>query len=234
MTTTIWKCLRCEGVKAKTTRENEAFSDLLPGVVLLGIEVTKCMTCGNREVEVPYMDDLMKAVARAVVKMGGRLTGDEVRFLRTFLELSGVELAELMDSTPGTVSRWENNRTPVGRTADLLLRTIAHGEVDPIEPDQHSMLALVRDFAVKLDEQRRSTVYPFRIVGNHWELTELPAAAATAATAKRALADVATPLPARVPARTRRSSRASMQRDAVRSSATFGVPSKIHSKQRGR
>ena len=218
MTTTNWKCLRCEGVKAKTTRENEPFNDLLPGVVLLDVEVTKCMTCGNREVEVPYMDDLMKAVARAVVKMGGRLTGDEVRFLRTFLELSGVELAELMDSTPGTVSRWENNRTPVGRTADLLLRTITRGAVDPIKPDEHSMLDLVRSFVVKLDEKRRSTVYPVRLAGTHWELVELPAVRATAT----------------APTRTRRSSRASMQRNSARPSATFDAASRTRSKQRGR
>jgi putative zinc finger/helix-turn-helix YgiT family protein len=195
MTTTTWKCLRCEGVKAKTTRENEPFNDLLPGVVLLDVEVTKCMTCGNREVELPYMDDLMKAVAGAVVKMGGRMTGDEVRFLRTFLELSGVELAELMDSTPGTVSRWENNRTPVGRTADLLLRTIARGQAGPTDPDHRSMLEFVR--GIKLDEPRRSTVYPFRLAGDHWELARFPAAAVTtAAGTKRAGA----------PARTRRSS----------------------------
>jgi len=218
MTTTTWKCLRCEGVKAKTTRENEPFSDLLPGVVLLDVEVTKCMTCGNREVEVPYMDDLMKAVARAVVKMGGRLTGDDVRFLRTFLELSGVELAELMDSTPGTVSRWENNRTPVGRTADLLLRTITRGEVDPIKPDEHSMLDLVRSFVVKLDEPRRSTVYPFRLAGNHWELAELPAARAAAA----------------APARTRRSSRTSTQRNSALSSARHDATLRTRSKRRGR
>jgi putative zinc finger/helix-turn-helix YgiT family protein len=216
MATTTWKCLRCEGVKAKATREHEPFSGLLPGVVLLDVEVTKCMTCGNREVEVPYMDDLMKAVARAVVKMGGRLTGDEVRFLRTFLELSGVELAELMDSTPGTVSRWENNRTPVGRTADLLLRTITRGEVDPIKPDEHSMLDLVRSFVVKLDEPRRSTVYLFRLTGNHWELAKHPSARAAAA----------------APARTRRSSRASMQRNSARSSDD--AASRTRNKQRSR
>jgi putative zinc finger/helix-turn-helix YgiT family protein len=203
MTTTTWKCLRCEDVKAKTTRENEPFNDLLPGVVLLDVEVTKCMTCGNREVEVPYMDDLMKAVARAVVQLGGRMTGDEVRFLRTFLELSGVELAELMDSTPGTVSRWENNRTPVGRTADLLLRTIARGEAGPTDPDHRSMLEFVR--GVKLDEPRRSTVYPFRLAGTHWELAKLSAAVGTSAAAKRGAAPARTrrsaSLPARAPSR---------------------------------
>ena len=182
MANSTWKCLRCDGVRSRTTRENEPFNDILPGVVLLNVKVTKCEACGNREVEVPYMDNLMKAVARAVVKTGGRLTGDEVRFLRTFLELSGVELADLMDSTPGTVSRWENNRTPVGRTADLLLRTIARGEVDPIDPAQQSMLDVVRSFVGKLDEHRRKVVYLFRLVGVHWELAELPTSAAAAIT----------------------------------------------------
>ncbi len=185
MTNTPLKCPRCDGVKAKTTRENEPFNDILPGVVLLGVEVVRCEACGNREVAIPYMDSLMKAVARAVVNTAGRLTGDEVRFLRTFLELSGVELAHLMDSTPSTVSRWENNRTPVGRTADLLLRTIARGEADPVDPDRRSMLDVVRSFVGKLDEQRRKTVYPFRLAGTRWEPAELPASAAKSATRRK-------------------------------------------------
>jgi len=98
------------------------------------------------------------------------------------------------------------------------LRTITRGEVDPIKPDEHSMLDLVRSFVVKLDEPRRSTVYPFRLAGNHWELVELPAASAIAT----------------APARAGRASRASIQRNAVRSSAIFDAASRTRSKQRSR
>jgi putative zinc finger/helix-turn-helix YgiT family protein len=168
-----WKCPRCGGDKATTTRENEPFDEVLTGVVLVGVEVTRCGSCGNREVAIPRMEDLLKAVARLVVGMGGRLTGEEVRFLRTFLDLSGVELARLMDSTPGTVSRWENDRTPVGRTADLLLRTIVGGDAEGLGRKEHTVLDLVREIATKLDEKRRSTVYPFRFVDDRWEVVEL-------------------------------------------------------------
>lgn len=227
MSNTTWKCLRCDGLRAKTARESAPFNDILPGVVLLNVEVTRCEDCGNREVEVPHLENLMKAVACAVVKTGGRLTGDEVRFLRTFLELSGVELAELMDSTPSTVSRWENNRTPVGRTADLLLRTIARGEVEPIDPDRQSMLEVVRSFVGKLDEQRRRTVYPFRLAGAEWELVELPspATAAVAGTARSAAHMAAASGTRRKQARSSRSSGPPLgppQRPAITSGVRVG------------
>ncbi len=55
-----------------------------------------------------------------------------------------------MDATPATVSTWENNKTPVGRTADLLLRAIVmlrHG--------QQSSVSTFRGISGLLTEEAR-------------------------------------------------------------------------------
>jgi putative zinc finger/helix-turn-helix YgiT family protein len=162
-----WKCLRCGGGKAKTTRENEPMDEAMPGIVLLGVEVTKCLQCGNREVAIPHLDALLKLVAETIVKKPGRLTGDEVRVVRSYLELSGTELAEIMDATPATVSRWENNKTPVGRTADLLLRAIVmlhHGQQIPVSTFRSISGLLAED-----REARVPAIYQFKLDGGAWK-----------------------------------------------------------------
>jgi len=162
-----WRCMRCGGEKAKTTRENEPMEEAMPGVVLLGVEVTKCLQCGNREVAIPHLDALLKLIAETIVKKPGRLTGDEVRFVRSYLELSGMEFAELMDATPATVSRWENNKTPVGRTADLLLRAIVmlhHGQQISV-----STFRGISGLLVEEGEVRVPTLYQFKLDGDTWK-----------------------------------------------------------------
>ena len=162
-----WRCTRCGGEKAKTTRENEPMDEAMPGIVLLGVEVTKCLQCGNREVAIPHLDALLKLIAETIVKKPGRLTGDEVRAVRSYLELSGMEFAGLMDATPATVSRWENNKTPVGRTADLLLRAIVmlhHGQQIPI-----STFRGISGLLAEEGEVRAPAIYQFKFDGDTWK-----------------------------------------------------------------
>jgi len=148
--------------------------DIMPGVVLKDVLVTKCQECGNREIEIKHLDGLMQAVARAVIAKSGRLVGNEIGFLRELLELSGIEFAALMDSTPPTVSRWENDKTPMGRTADLLLRTIATTVVDPLptEPTERARLTIeiVRTLAAKMEESVIGRGYTFAFEDGSWQL----------------------------------------------------------------
>jgi transcriptional regulator with XRE-family HTH domain len=115
----------------------------------------------------------MQAVARAVIAKNGRLVGNEIGFLRELLGLSGVEFAALMDSTPPTVSRWENDKTPMGRTADLLLRTIATAIVDPLSSDQGERTRLtvdtVRALATRLEQSPIERRYVFAFEDGAWQ-----------------------------------------------------------------
>ena len=107
----------------KTKRENYRYDAVgLPGITLKDIEVSRCQKCGEYEVAIPQIEDLHRTIARAVISKRERLTSAEIRFLRKFLGWSGADFAAHVGTTPETVSRWENGGTPMGVTADRLLR----------------------------------------------------------------------------------------------------------------
>jgi len=72
-----------------------------------------------------------------------------------------------MDATPATVSKWENNKTPVGRTADLLLRAIVmlhHGQQVPVSTFRGISRLLAEE-----GEVRVPAIYPFKLEGSSWK-----------------------------------------------------------------
>lgn len=116
------KCLAC-GAKTTTRKESHHYTESgLPNVLLLGIEIARCASCGEYFVTIPAMDGLHRAIAHALVEKPGRLTHDEVRFLRKHMGLSAVDFARLIDASPATVSRWERGTQPMGGMAERLLR----------------------------------------------------------------------------------------------------------------
>jgi putative zinc finger/helix-turn-helix YgiT family protein len=96
----------------------------LKNVVLSGIEVRRCTQCDNYDVSIPRMEQLHRLIALAIIEKESRLRGEEVRYLRSLLGWSGASLARHMGVADETVSRWENDATPIGPQADRLLRLI--------------------------------------------------------------------------------------------------------------
>jgi len=97
----------------------------LPNVVLAGIEIRTCPSCGEEEVVIPRIEELHRLIARGVMNKPARLTGQEMRFLSKAIGLSGVDFAARVGVSPETVSRWENDKEPIGPTADRLVRLMA-------------------------------------------------------------------------------------------------------------
>ncbi len=109
----------------ETRRENYRYTlSGLPGIVLRDVEVSRCRQCGNQEVEIPRIEALHQAIALALARKPTRLTPEEIRFLRTYLDWTGVELAAHMGAAPETVSRWENGANPMNSMAERLLRLL--------------------------------------------------------------------------------------------------------------
>lgn len=118
------ECLRCNG-PLKTRHENYLYDGAgLPGVTLMDVAVSRCKSCGDDIVELLRPQALHQAIAARVIRKSGRLAREEVRFLRSILELSGVDLARVMGTSPVSISRWENGRAPIGIQADKLLRML--------------------------------------------------------------------------------------------------------------
>jgi putative zinc finger/helix-turn-helix YgiT family protein len=115
------KCIECGG-KMSTARENFRHEALGLPLTLVGVEVSRCAACGLSEVAIPRLEELHRVIASALVNKPSSLTPGEIRFLRKQLAWSGGELADHLGVTRETVSRWEQGASPIGATADRLLR----------------------------------------------------------------------------------------------------------------
>jgi DNA-binding transcriptional regulator YiaG len=118
------KCRECGAAGTTSERETVPYTGL-PGATLVGVEVTRCSACGAHDVAIPAMDALHRELVRALAAKPVGMTGPEVRFLRSAMNLSGVELAATMGADPATLSKWENEKQPIGHQSDLLLRALA-------------------------------------------------------------------------------------------------------------
>jgi putative transcriptional regulator len=77
----------------------------------------------GRSVSVGGADQLHEMLALCLTKKEGRLTGKELRFLRTMLLLSQESLAKMTGVTEGAVSLWERTGK-VPKSGDALARLL--------------------------------------------------------------------------------------------------------------
>jgi putative zinc finger/helix-turn-helix YgiT family protein len=142
----------------------------LPNVVLVGVEMRRCPKCGEQALSIPRVEDLHKTLAMSLIHEHTRLASYEIRFLRKWLGLSGVDFARRMGVDPATVSRWESTEKPqsMGPVADRLLRMlVAHGQ--PIAEYPH-ILANLDDTLEHVDH-----LLAVRPVRTGWEPTSIAA-----------------------------------------------------------
>lgn len=154
------KCMQC-GHTMTTKRENVPYT-ALPGTVLAGVEVSRCPNCGEHEVAIPAIEELNRVLAFAVVSKRQRLSGAEIRFLRTCLGQSGADFAKVIGSDPATVSKWENDKQPIGHHADLLLRAL-------VMVDKKVESYPIKDFAEIKDGKPTKPRYTFKPSANKWK-----------------------------------------------------------------
>jgi putative zinc finger/helix-turn-helix YgiT family protein len=116
-------CAECGGALEGPRRVEVQDYSGLPGVVVVA-KGYRCPACGEDQVGYERLEDLHREIVRGLVEKPGRLAAAEVRYLRGWLQLEGQELAAVMGTAAGTVSRWENGATPIGKVADRLLRAL--------------------------------------------------------------------------------------------------------------
>ena len=152
-------CTTCRQEMVSAIEDYVYDESALSDVVLGGIEVRRCTNgkCELRGVAVPVIpniEGLHAALARAIIEQPARLSGDEVRFLRTHLGLRGVDFARVMGVAKETVSRWENDPAdPIGPQADRALRLLVLNQ-KPI--NDYSPEALT-ELLQKISDTRRPT-----------------------------------------------------------------------------
>ncbi len=80
---------------------------------------------GEDSVTIPAIGQLHSVIAEVIVTHPAKITGQELRFLRTEMGLTQAQLAAIVKVTPLTVSRWERNESPANDTAEMLIRILA-------------------------------------------------------------------------------------------------------------
>lgn len=120
--------MKCDECNGPVTTERNAVRRYeiggLPHVVLHGVEVTNCATCGKEGIAIPRLGQLHRVLSQAFVNQRRMLAPAEIRFLRKHIGLSTDDFAQRMGVTRETVSRWETGAKPMGGQADRLLRLI--------------------------------------------------------------------------------------------------------------
>lgn len=131
------KCRECGGnVDTRVLERYEADNELKKmGVVLVdAVKEHACQACGNAAIEIPDLPGLLAAVAVYRVTSPLRLQGHDIRFLRKVLEISAKQFAESLEVSQETVSRWENDKAPMGPANEKLLRLLTAYSLDKRAP----------------------------------------------------------------------------------------------------
>jgi len=117
-------CFQCGGeLQVNKNKPYHYTESGLDNVVLFGINQYKCKACSETFVSIPMMEELHLLLGRELCCKKGLLTGKEVKFIRKELHIKAKEMAQALGVTASTVSRWENDKEPIGETHDRLLRS---------------------------------------------------------------------------------------------------------------
>lgn len=121
----IHECTNCEDPVTPERRNYRYTESGLSNVILQGIEVADCAKCGNSDVIIPRMAKIHRAIAQALVSSPARLTGEQFRFLRKHLGLSGEQLGLYLHTDKTKISKWERGEDQIGQATDRLVRLLA-------------------------------------------------------------------------------------------------------------
>ena len=157
-------CLTC-GEKMKTTIDTNYHYTMsgLTKVYLNGVKNHRCVdaSCAEDEVDIPNIVELHDLLAEITAKQENKLVPEEIRFLRTHLGYSGVDFARKLGVDAATVSRWENGKTPMGETAERLVRIMILAKTAPIQ--NYQMMDLMAQ-----KESRTAKRRNLRLNKAHW------------------------------------------------------------------
>lgn len=158
------KCREC-GIEMNVSRPVYQYVESgLPNVFLRGVELRTCPGCGTRDLVIPGLARLHRALTLAIARKKTRLTGPEIRFLRKTLGWSGEDFARIFGVSPSTVSRWEHEKDRMGPIAERLLRILAVRE-EPIQSYPTEQLAEVA-------QNEKSTRFEATISKSVWLVAE--------------------------------------------------------------
>ena len=122
------RCVECESTKLRSAECQEqvrvggwVFTTLLPA--------TKCGSCGAYCLEGEVLGRFELSAAQKLAELGVR-EGAAFKFMRKTLGMRAADLAGLLNVTPETVSRWENDKTEVDLAAFVTVGALVADKLD--------------------------------------------------------------------------------------------------------
>ena len=121
----IHECTNCQEPVTPERRNYRYAESGLSNVILQGVEVADCPKCGTSDVIIPRMAKIHRAIAQALANSPARLTGEQLRFLRKHLGLSGEQFGRYLHTDRTKISKWERGEDQIGQATDRLVRLLA-------------------------------------------------------------------------------------------------------------
>lgn len=115
------RCTECGAPQRLTCTTTDYRESGLDNVQLVDAPVWECGN-GHQEVEIPNAEQLHQLLTNLLIRKPMALRGNEIRFLRKEIGLSGKALAQRLGMTPEHLSRLETGRRDITSTIDLLVR----------------------------------------------------------------------------------------------------------------
>lgn len=102
----------------------------LSNVFLVGITLRTCPEGHGTSGVIPRMGDLLDLLAHILLVKPEGLVGEELRYLRKHIGLSGVEFAPRIQIDASTLSRIENDQQTMGKSTDMLARAVVASAIE--------------------------------------------------------------------------------------------------------
>lgn len=96
----------------------------LDNVYIRGIDPVQ-NDAGEEVITIPFINKLLKAIAQEIINHKKGMSGAELRYLRTGMELTQAELAVLVHKDKQTIGRWERGENEMDGTTEAVIRRLA-------------------------------------------------------------------------------------------------------------
>ncbi|MGC4118580.1 MAG: helix-turn-helix domain-containing protein [Myxococcales bacterium] len=113
------RCFSCKGTDFAAGKHEDRL-ELGGHKFTRSVPTRRCKRCGEEMIQGQDVEGFELDVAAEFARHG-QLPADAFRHMRRVLGLKATELAELLDVTPETISRWENEKQSMDRRAAALL-----------------------------------------------------------------------------------------------------------------
>jgi putative zinc finger/helix-turn-helix YgiT family protein len=154
-TTKSHKCVNCGEPVTPDRRSYRYTESGVSNVVLQNVEIADCTKCGHSDVIIPRVAGIHRLIAGALLRSPARLTGEQLRFLRKHLGMTGGQFAKYLHTDRTKISKWERGEDRIGPSTDRLVRLLVAAldkELRPAVADVANWLGSISDESDTLRE----------------------------------------------------------------------------------